>query len=163
MRLKGVPGGTTITPPDPTSSIVPLRDTRAVPDSTTISSSRVSSSGRASVPAGIPTRQTLASCDPVAGAASARERLAGGPRGWTGAHRGRAGGDGHRDGLTAGRAPEGASILAGAEAGDGLAGGGEGLSPQEALETLRAEAGHRFANEVIEALVRLQRDSMSTV
>jgi HD-GYP domain-containing protein (c-di-GMP phosphodiesterase class II) len=100
---------------------------------------------------------------PVIGAEIARDALSAEQCGWIRHHHERADGDGHPDGLTAERTPEGASILAVAEAWDGLTGAGEGLSPQEALETLRAEAGHRFANEVIEALVRLQRDSMSTV
>ena len=100
---------------------------------------------------------------PVIGAEIARDALSEEQCGWIRHHHERADGGGHPDGLTAERMPEGAAILAVAEAWDALTGAGEGIPARDALEALRAEAGDRFSAEVIEALVRLQRGSMSTV
>ena len=75
-RLKAVCAGTTIAPPAPTSSTTPSSDARAVPSRTTRISSRVSSCGTGWASGDSSTRQTLASLEPVDGAASCQKRVA---------------------------------------------------------------------------------------
>ncbi len=61
------------------------------------------------------------------------------------------------DDLAGDHLPTGASILAVAEAWDEMVEGSPALAPEAVLEAFRAESGRRFAPEVVDALVRLQR------
>ncbi len=105
-----------------------------------------------------PETRRIARTHPALGAQIAGEVLAPDQAAWIRGHHERWDGAGYPDGLSGPDIPDGARLLALAEAWEGMTAGGGGAPrarPEDALAACRREAGARLAPEAVEALAAL--------
>ena len=105
-----------------------------------------------------PETRRVAHTHPALGAQIAGEVLAPDQAAWIRGHHERWDGAGYPEGLSGLNIPDGARLLAMAEAWESMTAGGGGAeraAPEEALAACRREAGARLAPEAVEALSAL--------